>query len=163
GGLAAGADDVGGEFADGVVAGVDEHAGPVGAVGFPALLPVVEDGLGAGREGFGAGDAHGVLVGEQEEGFGAGDQRGFVVVVLQGGLQFGDGGGDGGGHGPGVAREREVGAAHGELELDDADAAGGFAGDDGDAEVLFQPGDADVEAGGAGQVHHVEDEDDGAA
>jgi hypothetical protein len=68
-----------------------------------------------------------------------------------------------GGTCPTVAGEREVGAAEREPELDEALAVDGLAGDDGDAELLFQPGDPHGEAGLGREVHHVQHEDDGPA
>ena len=62
-----------------------------------------------------------------------------------------------------MARKRQVGPAHRELQIDEAFAVDGFAGDDGNAEFVFEPGHADVESGLRRQVHHVKDEDDGSA
>src|SRR5258708_3196178 len=69
----------------------------------------------------------------------------------------------GGGHGRGGAGGGEVDAAHGELQLDEALAVDRLAGDDRDAKLLLKAADADLQAGGFREVHHVHDEDDGAA
>ena len=151
-------EDFGGDAADGVVTGIDEGAGPVRPLAFPALLPGAENFPGARMEGRRSGHAHAVLIGEEEESFSAGDERGFAVVGDERSLEFGDGGCDGRGNSPGVAGEREIGAAHRELEFDEAPAVDGFAGDDGDAEFLFEAGDVDGGTGGGGEVHHVDDE-----
>ena len=166
GGRAGGAglrDDVGAEFGDGLVAAADERAGPVSPLARPAFLPVRENFCGAGAQGRGAGDAHRVEIGQQQQRLGARDERRTAVTVGERGLQFGYGRGDGAGHIPAVARQRQINAAHRELQLDDTLAVDGLAGDDGDAQFLFEAGDADLQAGGFGEIHHVHDEDDGAA
>ena len=155
----AGLDDLGGDPADCVVARGDERAGPIHVLGGPAFLPTGEDLGGAGAERRGAGDAHGILVGEEEEGLGAGDEGGFCVVRDERGLDFRDGGGNGAGDVPRMARERQVGAAHGEPELDQALAADGFAGNDGHAEFLREFVGENRHARLGGEVHHVEDHD----
>ena len=68
-------DHLGAELGDGLVTGVDERAGPVGALAFPPLLPVVQDLGGAGVQRGRAGDAYGILVGQEQEGLGARDER----------------------------------------------------------------------------------------
>ncbi len=161
--LAAALDHVGAERGDGVVAGVDEGAGPVSPLPFPAFFPGAEDLDGAGTERTRAGDADTVLIGEEQQGLGTGDEGAALVVVHEGGGDLGDGGRDGHRDGPRMARERQVVAAHGELELDEALAVDGLAGDHGDAEFLFHAGGAHHEAGTLGDVHHVKNEDHGAA
>ena len=61
-----------------------------------------------------------------------------AVVVGERSLQLGDGGCDRRGHIPGVARQRQIDAAHREFELDEALAVDRFAGDDRDAEFLLE-------------------------
>ena len=76
-----GGDHPGDEFADDIVACGDEQAGPIGAVGGPAIFPRLENGESGGAKRGGAGDAHGILIGEKEEGLGAGDERVFALVA----------------------------------------------------------------------------------
>ena len=126
-------DDLGGDLADRIVARTYEGAGPVRAGGGPAFLPSAEELGGARTKWRRTGDAHAVLVGQEQEGFGASQQWGFAVMGDERGLEFADGGSDGGGDVPSVTGEREIGATHGEFELDEAAAVNGFAGDYGDA------------------------------
>ena len=93
-------------------------------------------------------------------GLGAGDERRLAVVLVQRRGELGDGGGDRRRDVPRVPGERQVGPAHGDAQLDQASTVDGLAGDDGDAELLLQAGNADVEPGLRGEVHHVQHEDD---
>jgi hypothetical protein len=53
-----------------------------------------------------------------------------------------------------VPRKRQIGAAHGELEVDYTPTVDCFTGDYRDAEFGFQLIQLDLGAGGSGEIHH---------
>ena len=145
------------------VAAVDQRPGPIDALQFPPGLPTGQDRGGRLAQGRRTGDADCIPVGEKQQCLGACDQRLFAVVLDQRGLKLGNGWRDRHRDVPAMARQRKVCPAHRQSQLEDALAVRRLAGNNRDAQLVFEPGNAQVKPRSHGEIHHVQHQDHGPA